>query len=112
MQKYEIIVSDFAEKDIKEIISFFYIKNIEYAIELYKKLKKRISELEIFPERGKIVPELEKQGISKYRQIIEGNHRIIYSVKLKQIQILMIVDSRRNLEELLFLKLMGILEKE
>lgn len=108
MQKYEIIVSAFAEKDLKNIISFFYVKNKHYAIELYKKIKTRIQELEIFPERGKIVPELEKHGISSYRQIIEGNYRIIYSVRFSQIRILMIVDSRRNLEELLFLKLMEI----
>jgi toxin ParE1/3/4 len=110
MQKYEIIVSDFAEKDLKDIISYFYTKNIQYSIDLFKKIRGRIVELEIFPEKGKIVPELERQGISKYRQIIEGNYRIIYSVRIKQVTILMIVDSRRNLEELLFLKLMEIVE--
>jgi toxin ParE1/3/4 len=81
MQKYELIVSDFAEMDLKEIITFFFEKNIQYSIELYKKIKICIDELEVFPERGKVVPELEKQGINKYRQIIEGNYRIIYSIK-------------------------------
>ena len=110
MQKYELIVSDFAEIDLKEIITFFYDKNIQYSIKLYKKIKMRIEELEVFPERGRVVPELEKQGISKYRQIIEGNYRIIYSIRDKQVNILMIVDSRRNLEELLFTKLLKISE--
>jgi len=110
MQKYELIISDFAEIDLKEIITFFYDKNIPYSIELYNKIKIRIAELEIFPERGKVVPELEKQGITKYRQIIEGNYRIIYSIKNTQVNILMIVDSRRNLEELLFMKLLKISE--
>ena len=110
MQKYEIIVSDYAEKDLKDIIIFFYNKNLNYSIELYKKIKMSIAELEIFPERGRIVPELEKQGINKYRQIIEGNYRIIYSIKKVQINILMIVDSRRNLEDVLFKKLLKISE--
>ncbi len=110
MQKYELVVSDFAEIDLKEIITFFYDKNIQYSIELYRKIKIRIDELEVFPERGKVVPELEKQGINKYRQIIEGNYRIIYSIKNTQVNILMIVDSRRNLEELLFIKLLKISE--
>jgi toxin ParE1/3/4 len=110
MQKYELIVSDFAEIDLKEIITFFSDKNIQYSIELYKKIKIRIDELEVFPERGKVVPELEKQGINKYRQVIEGNYRIIYSIKNTQVNILMIVDSRRNLEELLFIKLLKISE--
>ena len=110
MQKYELIISDFAEMDFKEIITFFFDKNIQYSIELYKKIKIRINELEVFPERGRVVPELEKQGINKYRQIIEGNYRIIYSIKNTKINILMIVDSRRNLEELLFTKLLKISE--
>jgi toxin ParE1/3/4 len=110
MQKYELIVSNFAEMDLKEIITFFYNKNVQYSIELYTKIKNRIDELEVFPERGKVVPELEKQGITKYRQIIEGNYRIIYSIKPTQVNILMIVDSRRNLEELLFKKLLKISE--
>lgn len=111
MQAYELIVSRFAEMDLKEIITYFYEKNSQFAIELYKKIKNRIDELVVFPERGRVVPELEKQGITKYRQIIEGNYRIIYSIKSTRITILMIVDSRRNLEELLFKKLLRFSEE-
>jgi len=30
-------------------------------------------------ERGRQLPELEKQGILSYQELIEGNYRIVYS---------------------------------
>lgn len=112
MQQYDVIFSRFAESDLKEIIAYFYEINPEYTKELYKKIKNKILELEIFPARGKIVPELEKQGIIKYRQIIEGNYRIIYTIKNNQVNVLIIIDSRRNLDEILLVKLTEITEAE
>jgi len=71
----------------------------------------RASELKRFPERGKIVPELEQQGIIKYRQIVEGNYRIIFTVRKNEVNILIIVDSRRDLEKVLMIKLSEISER-
>jgi plasmid stabilization system protein ParE len=110
MVKYEVIISRFAEDDLQELIMYFYDINIEYAKNIYNKLKEKINDLKIFPKKGKIVPELEKQGIIKYRQVIVDYYRIIYSVTDNKINILMIVDSRRNLEELLMKKLIGMFE--
>lgn len=112
MQHYEIDFSHFAEKDLKAIVTYFYEINPEYSIELYQKIKAKILELEVFPSRGKVVPELEKQGIIKYRQILEGKYRIIYTIKKKSVQILIIIDSRRNLEEILFNTLTEIAESK
>ena len=112
MQQYEIFLTQFAETDIKEIIVYYSEDNLDYALKLLDKFKTKIFSLKNFPEKGKIVPELEKQGIIKYRQILEGNFRIIYSIKDHSIYIHIIVDSRRNLEEILLLKLTEISEKE
>lgn len=112
MQRFDVVISRFAENDLKEIITYFYEINPEYAKELYNRIKTKILELKIFPTRGKIVPELEKQGIIKYRQILEGNYRIIYSIKSNNVNILVIIDSRRNLEEVLLVKLTEISESE
>jgi toxin ParE1/3/4 len=111
MQKYEIIISRFAENDLKEIVNYFLEINPEYAKTLFLKIKSKILELKEFPERGKIVPELEQQGIIKYRQILEGNYRIIYSIKKLEVNILVIVDSRRELEKVLMIKLTEISEE-
>jgi len=111
MQKYGIIFSRFAENDLKEIKNYFLEINPEYAKGLFLKIKCKILELKDFPEKGKIVPELEQQGIIKYRQILEGNYRIIYSIKKFEVNILIIVDSRRELEKILMLKLTEISEE-
>lgn len=112
MRQYDVILSRFAENDLKEIIAYFYEINPECTMELYKKIKLKILELKTFSFRGKIVPELEKQGIIKYRQIIEGNYRIIYSIKNDNVHVLIIINSRRNLEEILLLKLTELTESE
>jgi len=112
MKKYDVIFSRFAENDLKEIIAHFYDINPEYTKELYQKIKTKILELQLFPARGKIVPELEKQGIIQYRQIPEGNYRIIYTIKNNQVIVLIIIDSRRNLDEILLAKLTEISQRE
>jgi len=112
MQRFDVLISRFAENDLKEIVAYFYEINPEYTKELFNKIKNKILELKIFPTRGKIVPELEKQGIIKYRQILEGNYRIIYSIKNNHVNVLVIIDSRRNLEEVLLIKLTEISESE
>jgi len=111
MQKYEIIISRFAENDLNEIVNYFLEINPEYAKALFQKIKSKIFELKEFPERGKIVPELEQQGIIKYHQILEGNYRIIYSIKKLEINVLVVVDSRRELEKVLMTKLTEISEE-
>lgn len=111
MQKYKIIISSCAENDLKEIVIHFIEVNPEYAKDLLIKIKSKIFELREFPEQGKVVPELEQQGIIKYRQILEGNYRIIYSVKKFEVHVLVVVDSRRELEKILMTKLTEISEK-
>lgn len=105
MKKYTVNILPFAEEDLYEIISYFYDINRSLSEKLYRSIKPRIEELEVFPERGAIVPELEKQGFLKYRQLIEGNYRIIYSKTESDVFIHLIVDLRRNLEDVLIKKL-------
>ncbi len=73
MKKYIVNILPFAEEDLYEIVSYFYNVNKDYANKLYSSINSRIEELELFPEKGSIVPELEKQGFLKYHQLIERN---------------------------------------
>jgi toxin ParE1/3/4 len=111
MKKFEIIVSRFAVSDLNEIVNYFETINSKYAISLYLKIKHRILELNTFPDRGRIVPELEKQGVHEFKELIEGNYRIIYSLHEFSVHILSVVDSRRNLEEILMKKIYEYFEE-
>ncbi len=110
MKGYTVLLSRFAENDLLDLIGYFRDINPEFGRRLYDKIKAKILDLRAFPSRGKIVPELERQGIIKYRQVLEGNYRIIYSLKNDIVQVLIIIDSRRNLEEILLAKLTELTE--
>ena len=88
-----------------EIVNYYESKSRKFAIEIYRTIQTRVLGLSATPERGRLVPELEHQGISNFRELIEGNYRIIYSISEERVSVHTIVDSRRNLEEVLVQKL-------
>jgi len=59
----------------------------------------------MFPARHRIVPELEKYGYFIYREIIVGYWRIIYKIENNYVYIMLVIDGRRNLEDLLLKKI-------
>jgi len=75
---YKAIFSRYAEDDLNEIIEFYIPVNPEYATKLLDLFEKRVGELKRYPERARIVPELEEQNILEYRELIEGNYRVIF----------------------------------
>ena len=112
MKRYEVVLSQLAEIDINEIVSYYLQKNRDTGIELYKRIKNRILELDNLPNKGRIVPELEKYGIHELRELIEGNYRIVYSLHEMRVHILAVVDSRRNLDDILINKVIDYYNKE
>ena len=107
--KCEVLFTRFAEVDLEAILDFYIPKNPVFASRFIEVVESRIQELESLPERGRVVPELEKRSIVDYREFIEGNYRIIYKVENLKVYILSIVDGRRNLEEVVLSKLMRII---
>ncbi len=55
---------------------------------------KKVEELEAFPERGRIVPEI---GNKTIRELIYGNYRIIYRLEEKRISVLTIRHGKQML---------------
>jgi len=105
LKRYSIFFSKGAEIDLLEIVNYYESKSRKFAIEIYRTIRSRVLELSATPERGRLVPELENQGIGNFRELIEGNYRIVYSISEDRVSIHTIVDSRRNLEEVLVKKL-------
>ena len=109
-KNYKTVFSRYAEDDLTEIIDYYIPINTDYAEKLLNVFEKRISELKKYPERGRIVPELEEQNINDYRELIEGNYRIIFAIQENTVIIHTIIDSRRNVEEIIISKLMRYYE--
>jgi plasmid stabilization system protein ParE len=68
-KRYEVIWSNVAEKDLKNIIKYIAADIPSEAFRTFKKIKQTASNLYIFPERGRVVPELRDQGILQYREL-------------------------------------------
>jgi len=104
-QAYQIAWAGIAENDLKEILEYIAIDNPSNALEILQKIKQRASSLYAFPERGRVVPELQNQGILTYRELIVPPWRIIYRISDKNVYVLSVLDSRQNVEDILLKRL-------
>jgi len=105
-EKYLVNMTQNAENDLNEIILFIAQHNPQNAIKIMEKIQAKINTLDHFPYRGSYVPELLIRNIKEYRQIIESPWKIIYKVDDDIVNILAIIDSRRNLQDILIKKLL------
>ncbi len=105
--KYEIIWTNVAENDFKEIIEYITIDSHQNALTILKNIRQRASTLYTLPERGRIVPELQAQGILQYRELIIPPWRLVYRIDERKIYVLSVIDSRRNVEDILLSRLVG-----
>ncbi len=105
-KRYEVIWSKGSEKDLIDIIEYIAADSPSRAVELFKEIRHRASSLHTLPLRGRIVPELQDQGIILYRELPVPPWRIIYRISEKTVYVLSMIDSRQNVEDILLKKLM------
>ena len=96
-----IVWTETAIKDLEDIIEYISVDSINVAIEKYALLKNATSDLKKYPEKGRIIPELETNNIRKYREIIVNPWRIMYKREQKIVYIMAFIDGRRNIEDIL-----------
>jgi len=106
-KKYEIIWSETSEKDLINIIEYIAKDDSSIAYEQFKEIKEKASGLHSFPNRGRIVPELQQQGIIQYRELIVSPWRIIYRISENSVYVLSVLDSRHNVEDILLKRLIS-----
>ena len=100
-----------ARDDVNEIIDYITLSNEIYAVKILDKIEKSVEKLKTFPTFYRIVPELEKYGYLMYREIIVEYWRVIYKIENNFVYIMMVIDGRRNLEDLILKKIL-LREKE
>jgi addiction module RelE/StbE family toxin len=106
--QYIVHVTANAKNDLRNIIAFIAQNNPQTALKILERIESRINTLDHFPNRGGYVPELLKRNITEYRQLIESPWRIIYRVDENIVNVLVIIDSRRNVQDVLIQRLMHI----
>ena len=102
MTVYQVFVISEAEEDIFDIHRYITLNDTQQkALYVTDHLKETCESLAHAPERGHIPPELERVGISDYREIHFKPYRVIYQVLGKQVFVHAALDGRRDLQELL-----------
>jgi plasmid stabilization system protein ParE len=105
---YDVRWSETSEKDLTDIIEYIAGDSPSHAYEVFKEIKRKTSSLRTFPDRGRIVPELQDQGITQYRELIVTPWRIIYRISERNVYVLSVLDARRNVEDILLKRMIGL----
>lgn len=100
-KEYQVAWAAVAHRDLKKIIDYIAIDSPGNALRILKKIRQKVSDLYSMPERGRIVPELQEQGIHTYRELIIAPWRVIYRISNTTVLVLAVIDSRRNVEDIL-----------
>lgn len=103
---YKIEWTTNAKNDLLNIVEYIKNDSPSVANEIYMKIRKKAHSSDFFPLKGRVLPELQKEGITLYREVIASPWRIIYKVGSDTVYIMAILDSRQNVEELLLQKLL------
>ena len=104
-KKYFVKWTEPARKDVNEIIEFTSKTNISYAVKILDKIEAAVKNLNTFPERYRIVQVLEKYGYFLYREIVIDYWKIIYKIENNLVYIMLVIDGRRNLDDILLKKM-------
>lgn len=105
MESYSILWTTHAREDLFEIIEYIAFDNKPLALNILNQIEEKVTQLEIFPNRGRVVPELKAFNFFTYREIILSPWRIIYKIEADVVYIISVLDGRRNIEDLLMKKL-------
>jgi toxin ParE1/3/4 len=105
-QTYQLKWTQNSKDDLVGIVTYIKKESPSTAKEVYQKIKKQAHSSNFFPLKGRIAPELQKEGITMYREAICNPWRIIYKVGANTVYIMAILDSRQNIEDLLLQKIL------
>ena len=101
MKRFVVEWAQPASKDLENIIDYISQDNVDTAITIFEKIKSKCNTLNQFPDRGRIVPELKAYGILSYREVIISPWRVIYRISDLKVLVLAVIDSRRNMDDIL-----------
>lgn len=90
-----------AELDLLGIVEYIAADDPAAALESLKRIRSRTAALDQSPLRGRIVPELKRHGITRYRELVVKPWRVIYRIEESRVYVLSVIDGRRNIEDIL-----------
>ena len=104
---YQVFWTQTAQQDLRKIIAYIAADSETQARKVYSAIKQKADNLQQMPLQGRIVPELSYYGILIYRELIYQPWRIIYRTEDNKVWVLAVIDSRRNIEDILLDRFLG-----
>jgi len=95
-----------ASLDLEEIVGYIGSDSIDAARRVVERVETRGAALATFPLRGRVVPELARHGLHQWRELILSPYRLIYRVGDDHVEIVAVIDGRRDVEDLLLERLL------
>ncbi|HOI83479.1 MAG TPA: type II toxin-antitoxin system RelE/ParE family toxin [Campylobacterales bacterium] len=96
-----------AQNDLAGIVEYIYRDSQQNARSVFGFIKAAAQNLDTFPERGRIVPELSDVGVLLYRELIVDRWRLVYRIDERKVFVMMVIDARQDAEDILFRRLVG-----
>ena len=91
-----------AERDMADILAYLRSRaGAEVARALLEKFEHACLFLDVSPERGHAVPELDGLGMTAFREIHVYAYRMIYEINGRDVYVHALLDGRRELRQLL-----------
>jgi len=100
-RRYEVVWAPLAEGDAETIVDFIAVDEPANAERLLARLEAAARTLERFPNRGRVVPEMAEIGATHGRELVVSPYRIIYVVGDERVEVVAVVDGRRNARTIL-----------
>ena len=102
MKRYRVRLAEDAEQDLIDIYRYIAhqdsLESADYVLDQLESLCSRLAEL---PERGHVPPELDRIGVTNYREVHFKPYRVIYEAIRQDVFVHCILDGRRDMLSLL-----------
>ncbi len=102
MKRFRVRLAEDAEQDLVDIYRYVATRDsadkAAYVLEQLETLCARLAKL---PLRGHIPPELDRVGVTNYREVHFKPYRVIYEVIGQDVFVHCVLDGRRDMQSLL-----------
>ena len=103
-----VLLTDDAEHDLEELYNYIAKHDVPgKADHVLTSMAKAFNSLSESPDRGVYPKELLALGVRDFREVFFKPYRIIYRILDDRLYVMLVVDGRRSLQELLQRRLLG-----
>jgi toxin ParE1/3/4 len=106
-RRRSVVWTEVAARDVEQLAAYLAADAPVRAPLIVERIISLAESLAVFPERGRVPPELRGIGDRRWREVQEPPWRIIYKVaSSRRVEIHAVLDGRRSLEDLLMERLL------